>query len=92
MKFLETVAKLKAFFDLFKKSGASTPTGEKKGKKIAVGLSFLLTGIALIVGIALLIRKLKQRRLEKEAEEALDDYYSTDFDADEYAEDEEEDF
>ena len=89
MKFLEAVAKLKAFFDLFKKTGTPAPAGEKKGKKIAVGLSLILTGIALVVGIALLIRKLKQRRLEKEAEEALDDYYSTDFDADEYAEDEE---
>ncbi|MBO5214305.1 MAG: hypothetical protein J6B86_06000 [Clostridia bacterium] len=87
MKFLETMAKLKAFFDLFKKSSA--PAEEKKGKKIAVGLSLALTGIALVVGIALLIRKLKQRRLEKEAKEALDDYYATDFDADEYAEDEE---
>lgn len=92
MKFLETVAKLKAFFNLFKKSDSSAPAGEKKGKKIAVGLSLILTGIALIVGIALLIRKLKQRRLEKETQEALDDYYSTDFDADEYADEDEEDF
>ena len=88
MKFLEAVAKLKALIDLFKKPGTAQ-SGEKKGKKIAVGLSLALTGIALIVGVALLIRKLKQRRLEKEAKEALDDYYSTDFDADEYAEDEE---
>ena len=92
MKFLETVAKLKAFFNLFKKPDSSVPAGEKKGKKFAVGLSLILTGIALIVGIVLLIRKLKQRRLEKEAEEALDDYYSTDFDADEYAEEDDEDF
>ena len=92
MKFLTAVTKLKAFFDLFKKTG-SAPESQSSGgkrKRIALILSLTLTGIAIVVGAALLIRKLKQRRLEKEAQEALDDYYSTDFDADEYADDEEE--
>ncbi len=90
MKFFTALTKLKAFLDLFKKTG-STPESQSsggKGKRIALILSLTLTGIALVVGAALLIRKLKQRRLEKEAQEALDDYYSTDYDADEYTEDE----
>lgn len=92
MKFLTAMTKLKAFFDLFKKTESTpeSPDSGKKGKRIALILSLTLTGIALVIGAALLIRKLKQRRLEKEAQEALDDYYSTDYDADEYAEDEDE--
>ena len=93
MKFLDTLVKLKAFFNLFKKSG-STPSDERpsgKGKRVVLILSLIVTGIDLVVAVALLVRKLKQRRLEKEAEEALEEYYSTDFDADEYADDEETD-
>lgn len=92
MKFLETMTKIKAFFNLFKANRSESPTDGKsgKGKRIALILSLVLTGILILVGLALLIRKLKQRRLEKEAKEALDDYYSTDFDADEYAEEDEE--
>lgn len=91
MNFLNTMIKIKAFFDLFRKKPAEpTETKEGKGKRIALIISLVLAGILLIVGIALLVKKLKQRRLEKEAMEALDDYYSTDFDADEYDGDDEE--
>lgn len=85
MDFLNTVVKIKTFFDLFRKKPADSADGkEGKGKRIALIISLVLAGILLVVGIALLVKKLKQRRLEKEALEALDDYYSTDYDADEY--------
>ncbi len=91
MKFLEAATKWKAFFDLFgKKNSNDTDSNSGKGKRIALILSLVLAGVVLLVGAALLVRKLKQRRLEKEAEKALDDYYSTDFDADEYADEDEE--
>ncbi len=91
MKFLDTMAKLKAFFDLFRGSKAPEDDGNAKGrgKRIALIVTLIISGILLIIGAALLLRKLKQRRLEKEAEQALDDYYSTDFDADEYADEDE---
>ncbi len=94
MKFLEAMSKLKAFFDLFKRSRSDSPSdgnSSGKGRRTALIVSLVLSGIVILVGAALLIRKLKQRRLEKEAKEALDSYYSTDFDADEYPEDDEED-
>lgn len=91
MKFFDTMTKIKAFFNLFKKNGSAEQldgSSEGKRKRIVLIVSLVLTGILLVVGAALLIRKLKQRRLEKEAKQALDDYYSTDFDADEYIDEE----
>ena len=90
MNFLDTMTKAKAFFDLFKRTRSEEP-GEKSGKarRIVLIVSLVITGILIVVAVALIVRKLKQRRLEKEAREALDDYYSTEFDADEYAADDE---
>ena len=88
MNFLDAMTKAQAFFDLFKRA-RSEDAGEKSGKarRIVLIVSLVITGILIIVAVALIVRKLKQRRLEKEAKEALDEYYSTEFDADEYAED-----
>ena len=86
MKFLDTAVKVKAFMDLFGKKDVTET--EKKTKRWGLILSLALSLIVLIVGAALLIRKLKQRRLEKEAKQALEDYYSTELNADEYDEDE----
>ncbi len=90
MKFLEAMVKIKGFFDLFGKKNTAPQESSGKGKRIALIVSVALAGIALLVGVALLVRKLKQRRLEKEAQQALDDYYSTDYDADEYIDEDEE--
>lgn len=91
MRFFDTVAKWKAFLDLFRKTPrAGSEESEKKTRRWGVILAVALSLVVLIVGAALLIRKLKQRRLEKEAKQALEDYYSTEFDADEYADEEEE--
>ncbi len=86
MKFLETATKLKAFFDLFKKdkSDLADPEKAKKKKKVALVVGLVITGILIVVGLALLLRYLKKRRTEKETAQALEDYYSTDYDADEY--------
>jgi hypothetical protein len=90
MKFLETALKWKAILDLFRKNGSASEDAEKKSKRWGVILTVALSLVVLVVGAALLIRKLKQRRLEKEAKQALEDYYSTEFDADEYADEDEE--
>ena len=90
MKFLETALKWKAILDLFRKNGSTLEEAEKKSKRWGVILTVALSLVVLVVGAALLIRKLKQRRLEKEAKQALEDYYSTEFDADEYADEDEE--
>ena len=84
MNFLETMVKIKGFFDLFGKKKPDPAESEGKAKRIILIVSLVLGAVLLLVAIALLVRKLKQRRLEKEAKQALDDYYSTDFDADEY--------
>ncbi len=90
MRFLDTAVKLKALLDLFRKNGRASEDSEKKTKRWGVILTVALSLVVLVVGAAFLIRKLKQRRLEKEAKQALEDYYSTEFDADEYADEDEE--
>ena len=84
MKFLDTMTKLKAFFDLFKKEPQEPAQSSGKWKKILIAVALILTGILIAAGIVLLIKKLKQRRLQKEAEAELKEFYSTDPDADEY--------
>lgn len=84
MKFLDTMTKLKALFDLFKKEPQEPAQSSGKWKKILIAVALILTGILIAVGIVLLIKKLKQRRLQKEAEAELKEFYSTDPDADEY--------
>lgn len=90
MKFLDAAVKWKVFLDLFRKNGTASEDVEKKTKRLKVILTLALSLVVLVAGAALLIRKLKQRRLEKEAKQALEDYYSTEFDADEYADEDEE--
>ncbi len=91
MKFLETATKLKTFFDLFKtdKNLPADPEKSKQRKRIVLLAGLVVTGILLIVGLALLLRYLKKRRTEKETAKAVEEYYSTDYDADEYDYDEE---
>lgn len=92
MKFLDTMTKLKAFLDLFKKSSEEETPARKKMRRIALVVGILLALVLLALAIAWLVAKLKARRQRKEAEEEALAYYSTDFDADEYDSEEDEAF
>ena len=93
MKFLDFLIKFKTVLDMFKKSEPSASASSKetgKTKRIVMAVALILTGILLAAGIVILVKRLKQRRMQKEAEEALEEFYSTDPDADEYDYDDEE--
>lgn len=86
MKFLTFITALKTLLDLFKPQQPKEETLVSNGKKSKAVLliSLLAAGLALLMGGVLLVRKLKQRRLQKEAEEEAKSFYLTDPDADEY--------
>lgn len=86
MKFLEAATKWKAFLDLFKKAPQDESSAQKKLRRVVIIFGVVLLLVLLVVGIALLIRRWKQRRLQKEAEQEALSHYATDFDADEYEE------
>jgi len=86
MKVSEALTTLKNTLNLFKKSPAEDPSGKKKKILITVGI---VAGVILLaLGVFLIVKKLKKRRMEKEAAEELEAHYATDPDADEYADEE----
>lgn len=86
MKISEALTTLKNSLHLFKKSPSEEPMDKKKKILIAVGI---VVGVLLVaLAVFLIVKKIKKRRLEREAAEAEEAYYTTDPDADEYAEEE----
>ena len=65
--------------------GKSSETGEKKTKPVALLIGIAAAVVFLVAGVILLLKKIRKRRMEKEAAEAEAEHCSTDPDADEYA-------
>ncbi len=84
MKFAAAAKRIYSGLFQPKQATASADPDKGKKKKIALIVGLIITGILIIVGLALILRYFKKRRTEKETVQALEDYYSTEYDADDY--------